>query len=528
MDRHKLVLVIHTIKYLRLKQVYYRIYYFIRNRLFKKEYKKKLQREISPLKWDNIIFESNAYLTKNKFRFLNIHHDFYDKIDWNFSEHGKLWTYNLNYFEFLNQEKITYKDGLFLIRDYVKENILLKDGKEPYPISLRGVNWIKFLSKNKILDDDINQELYNHYQILLNNLEYHLLGNHLLENGFSLLFGAYYFKDQILYNKAKYILKEELNEQILNDGGHFELSPMYHQIILYRVLDCINLLKLNSWKKDELLDYLNGKAQKMLSWLQEISFENGDIPMVNDSAFGIAPTSTQLFNYAERISMKWEKTTLSDSGYRMIKNNRYELFFDVGAVGSNYQPGHAHSDTFNFLLYLDKKPFIVEVGTSTYEKNELRLCERSTESHNTIKVNNTNQTQVWDSFRVAERAKIINLKEEANKVVATHNGYQNMGVFQERTFLISENKINISDKIKSKKPIINSEAFIHFHPKVGGFEIRKNHIFFKDFSCKISFDGDNISLVKEKYKYALGFNKLIDAQMIKVRFNKYLKTNIET
>ena len=40
----------------------------------------------------------------------------------------------------------------------------------------------------------INQTLYNHYQLLLNNLEYHLLGNHLLENAFSLLFGAYYFQ----------------------------------------------------------------------------------------------------------------------------------------------------------------------------------------------------------------------------------------------------------------------------------------------------------------------------------------------
>ena len=86
--------------------------------------------------------------------------------------------------------------------------------------------------------------------ILLDNLEYHLLGNHLLENGFSLLFGAYYFQDENLYKKAKEILEKELNEQILDDGAHFELSPMYHQLMLFRVLDCINLVKHNQWIVD--------------------------------------------------------------------------------------------------------------------------------------------------------------------------------------------------------------------------------------------------------------------------------------
>ena len=37
--------------------------------------------------------------------------------------------------------------------------------------------------------------------------------------------------------------------KILEDGSHFELSPMYHQIMLLRVLDCIQLIKLNSVEK---------------------------------------------------------------------------------------------------------------------------------------------------------------------------------------------------------------------------------------------------------------------------------------
>ena len=44
-----------------------------------------------------------------------------------------------------------------------------------------------------------------------------------MENGFSLLFGSYYFQNNKFYKKSK-TSYSQLNEQILRDGGHFELS----------------------------------------------------------------------------------------------------------------------------------------------------------------------------------------------------------------------------------------------------------------------------------------------------------------
>ena len=181
MDYSKLGLLFHTLKYLRFKQIYYRGFYFVRNLFFKKEYNKPLNKKIQPLNWEDSFLYNNSYKPENSFTFLNLSHAFEVEIDWNFSGFGKLWIYNLNYFDFLNQNSISSDDGLRLIEDYIKKNPLLKDGKEPYPISLRGTNWIKFLSRNSIIDSNIDQTLYNHYQILFNNLEYHLLGNHLLE-----------------------------------------------------------------------------------------------------------------------------------------------------------------------------------------------------------------------------------------------------------------------------------------------------------------------------------------------------------
>ncbi len=526
MDRNKLKTLFHTVKYLRFQQIYYRFYYLLRSRFFKRNYQKSLNSKIESIIWENILFTKESYFSNNTFTFLNLSKKFQEKTDWNYNEYGKLWTFNLNYFDFLNQKNINVKDGLHLIYDYINFDINIKDGKESYCISLRAMNWIKFLSKNKIQDKLINQNLYNHLQILYHNLEYHLLGNHLLENGFSLLFGAYYFKDEKFYKKVFKVLKTELNEQILDDGGHFELSPMYHQTMLLRVLDCIQLLKLNHWKQDDLFFLLEKKASKMLSWLKEVTFNNGDIPMVNDSTFEISPNSIELFEYAEKLQLKFYKLNLSDSGYRMFKNNNFELFIDVGSVGASYQPAHVHSDTFNFVLYVNQLPIIVDRGISTYEKNEIRQQERETASHNTVKIGNQEQTEVWSGFRVANRAKIVSLIEHENYIEATHNGYLNKGVLHIRKFIKNISSIVIKDQI-SKSIKEKQIAFFHFHPNVKNIDINGNEVVLKDEKIQINLKKNVTKIEIEKYNYSLGFNKVKQAQKIKVSFKESLEAEIK-
>ena len=337
MDINKLKLLAHTLKYVKAKQVFFRLYYFLKNRLLKYSAKKRSPSNFNPISWKYGIHNFTSFDSKElTFKFLNISHSFNDKIDWNYQKYGKLWTYNLNYFDFLNQECISKEDGISVIEDYIKNNDILLDGKEPYPISLRGVNWVKFLSKNKVSNSDIDTTLYNDFIFLSENLEYHLLGNHLLENAFSLLFGAYYFQDELLYIKSKELLQKELDEQILNDGAHFELSPMYHQILFTILLDCIHLIKLNNfWKSDNLLMFLISKASLMNSWLQNTTYQNGDIPMVNDSTYNIAPFSNKLFSFTKKIGVPNLLQPLSDSGYRKIHSKKYELFVDVGNIGPN-------------------------------------------------------------------------------------------------------------------------------------------------------------------------------------------------
>ena len=512
-----------TVRYLKFRQLFFGVFYRLKKPFLKTSFKKAAQNKVDffHLNLNPSIHQRQSF-SQHKFSFLNLSKSFDGDIDWNYLGYGKLWSYNLNYFDYLNQKVIDLHEATSILESFCSEPDERKEGNEPYPISLRGINWIKFFSSRNVSNSRYNQLLFAHYKYLSSNLEYHLLGNHLLENGFSLLFGAYYFQNDNFYKKATTILISELEEQILDDGGHFELSPMYHQILLFRLLDVINVVKNNSWKNQEHLAFFNKKAQAMLGWLNEITFSNGEVPMVNDSAYNIGPSSLALMDYANRLGILPSKRPLSSSGYRMIQAHRMELFVDVGNIGADYIPGHAHSDTLNFILYADQKPIVVDTATSTYERDGFRQFERSTQSHNTVAINNVNQSEVWASFRVGRRARITDLEESENYIKAAHNGYKSLGLKHTRHWRWENDKILIVDEVSGTRQVKETMAYFHFHPNVDplleGTIVNAGGIRFK-------WTGSSQIRIQD-YDFAAGFNNRVKSKVAIVKFIDHLETRI--
>ena len=536
------------------------------------QYAQFIPAESIPITLKPSIPSNKSYFAdENRFYFLNQEQIFpINQINWNDEQtFGKLWAYNLNYFDFLNQEDISQSQGLALIRAYIHANPTLKTGLEPYPTSLRGINWIKFLSKHQIQDAEIDNFLMAQYVRLSDNLEFHLMGNHLLENAFSLLFGSVYFNNETFLNLATKILKVELPEQILADGCHFERSVMYHQIILFRLLDCLNLLQNNQALIANLIQvkiqsqkphpqplsdgegslhltlfsikkgigsrlfgnkYISSKieneiafyAQKMLSFLQKITFQNGDIPLMGDAATNIAPNTFQLLEYANRLNISIDNCVLTESLYRKFERGNLELLVNLGTVSPDYLPAHSHCDIFNFMLYVDGKPFIVDTGTSTYENNAQRQAERSTAAHNTVQIGDAEQSEMWGSFRVARRAKCEILSENKSQITASHNGFQRFGIKHERSFKMNENQLIIEDKIigKTKFP---QKAYLHFHPDIS-LEIVGNSI---KTNCGEIVVNPEVKIIESNFYFIEEFNRKNSSKMITLFFENYLTTTLK-
>ena len=306
----------------------------------------------------------------------------------------------------------------------------------------------------------------------------------------------------------------------------FRAFSMYHQIILNRLMDCIFLIQNNSWVSDEkLLFFLRNKAEKMLSYLNNITYDNGDVPMVNDSSFNIAPKSIDFFNYAKKLNLNYGLTKLSESGFRKVKKKKYELFIDVGKIGPNYQAGHSHADTFNFELVVKNKPIIVDRGTSTYENNMIRFQERGTKSHNTVNVENKNQSEMWGAFRVGKRAKVTYMEFDENMCVAKHDGYSKIKGDHNRKFTYKENEIIIEDTFM-KNNNFDCEANFHFHNKVKILEINDDIIKISDGIIFNFYSSSNLKINVSNYELAQGFNKTIKSKKISVIFKNKLSTKI--
>lgn len=512
--RTKIFLILNTVRYLKLIQIRYQLWYRLKRALRimdsgKVEYKSSIR-----FPFINYIYNRDSFLESNHFVFLNKSIDFGEQINWNVQEHGKLWTYNLSYFDFLNQSSQALESKKKLLYSFIDDYESILDGKESYPTSLRIINTIKFVLSNNIEEQQIDLLIAKDAYRLGKNLEYHLLANHLLENAFALFFAGFYLQNTALYEKGKTLVLEQLKEQILEDGAHYELSPMYHQLMLYRVLDSVQI------SSNDLVfnNALKSIAGRMLSWLNNMTFSNGDIPLVNDSANGINPTSAELYNYADELNVTTESVPLNESGYRMLCGSNYELMVDIGDVKPSYQPGHTHADTFNFVLYVDGSPFIIDMGTSTYDIGNRRSLERSTEAHNTVIVNNRNSSQVWSGFRVAKRARVTVEEDSENKVVADHNGY---AVVHARKWEVYGRNIDIYDTLSPSEKGI---GYLHLHPEVKVHEINKNSV--RTSLGVILFEHvDSIEL--QDYSFAQEFNQLVPAKRLAVTFNGNLKTKIK-
>ena len=120
-------------------------------------------------------------------------------------------------------------------------------------ISLRIVNWIKWFIVNGKITEIQSCSLNLQANILMQTLEKHLLGNHFFVNAKALIFWYIFFGQERAGRgeKGLKILDSEIPEQILGDGGNFELSPMYHATMTADMLDLLSLLE--AYQDDPLL-----------------------------------------------------------------------------------------------------------------------------------------------------------------------------------------------------------------------------------------------------------------------------------
>ena len=454
---------------------------------------------IPELDFDPVFIERFAAseLMADKVTILHSSKDFDWKSKWNFDDRSALWNFNLHYFEYLFSLVKAWKDSgekkylektFEIISGWINCNPAgVKPAWASYPTSLRIVNWISYFGytaesmpgefRKTFLDS-----LHRQYAYLSRHLEKGILGNHYFENLKSLLLASLFFKDELMFARVLPLFKAECEEEILSDGMHFELSPMYHKIIFEGMLRIALALRETGKSDAKIESYL----QSMLD--VAYSFEEGleRVPLFNDGGNNVAKSLDALLEAADRyFGLKpCLKNRLESSGFyifkREIKGHIWKLVVDAGQPGPKYIPGHAHCDAMSYELFRDGRPVVVNCGTYAYQCEE-RDFFRSTAAHNTVMIDDTEQSQCWSSFRLAKRSQMKVLEVTDNSITMEMTDWKNRKA--QRKIVLDDN-LTVTDTVAGH----SLTSFIHvlgdLEISYGAKENTVSHFYSPDFGIK--------------------------------------------
>lgn len=329
---------------------------------------------------------------------------------WNDTSQELLWRYNLHYFDYLH---VQAADSSLVFR-WIGENPRGSfPGWDPYPTSLRIVNWVKHLERHQTQIPNrplIERSIRDQLDWLSRHLEWHILANHLLANLKALVIGTKWLDGDAARWMPLY--RRQIEEQILDDGSHYELSAMYHAIVFEDVIDVLHFC-------GEEAAWLRPTAGRMLTHLLKMTGPDGMIAKFNDASEGIAKTPGQLIAAAARAGVSPENPAKEvlrsgghSSGYARVSAGEWTLISKDAVIGPDYQPGHAHADSISFELWRRNVKVIGDTGCSTYVPGHIRSYERSTAAHNTVVVDGRNSSEVWAAHRVGGRCRPLCPKEQ--------------------------------------------------------------------------------------------------------------------
>lgn len=520
---------LRTVRYLKLSQITNRI---IRNFSRPIIYVDDIPTHRAPtVRWKFNARQPTRMISAKAVKFLNCEGS---AVEWHDSSKDRLWLYNLHYFDDLVCEGAEARElwHRTLLNRWVAENTPGEGiGWEPYPASLRVVNWVKWLLSGNKPEPFMESSLFQQANFLNQQLEFHLRGNHLIANAKALVFAGCYFTGgdaQAWLRRGLSILDKELSEQVLSDGAHFELSPMYHSIILVDLLDLIQLRSCYAGNDLEpSLPRLETQCTEMLKWLTGILHPDGDIPFFNDCAFGIAPHPSCIRKYADQLGVSQNQTALGigyfeESGFCALRHDEHTALINISQIKAGYIPGHAHAESLSFEWSVRGERFVVNTGTSAYEAGKMRSYERGTSAHNTVIVDAKNSTEVWGSFRVGSRARVcssgITSCDDKIKISAVHDGFSKVFAtrLHRRSWVFGENFLQLTDEIEGT--FAEGVSFIHLHPRVEvSLESDKIWLTIPSIArVDLRVEGGDVELIETYYSPQFGLKKARES--LRIRF----------
>ena len=486
----KLVITLNTIKYLKPVQIYGRYLQKIKRKICKTKYTEYtmiphwIPLSITELDADPDYISRFDVQSILEEKITLLHHivnpEYGRNPDKDFTP---LIRFNLHYFEYAIAMAAEYKrtnDRRYseafkkLYTRYIEE----RKGYSAYVASLHIPNILIALDLfGNAVDNDfrktITKELYRQYQFLLGNQEIYLQGNHYFENLKAIIIGSVFYDETDICKKYVEKLKKEVTEEILPDGMHYELSAMYHKLILEDLLRVYVALGQTSIDRNWVVPII----QKMTDCALSLECVMHRTPLFNDAGDNVAKKSKPLSQAVARLIRYTPslKKAFPNAGYYIRQEEAYALLIDSGQIGPPHMPGHGQCDCLSFEMSIKGIPVFVNSGTYQYQGDK-RKYFRSTRAHNTVMIDGSEQSQCWGEHRVALRISDVASHQETEQFTGSYRNYR--GELHSRRFVFEKYRIKVIDSfsVDKKRKI---ESYLHITP-----------------SCSVGLENEVLSIIK--------------------------------
>ena len=240
-------------------------------------------------------------------------------------------------------------------------------------------------------------------------------------------------------------LAEELERQILPDGGHISRNPM---AVLELLADLLPLRQTYANQAEAPPSALIGAVERMLPALRFFRHQDGSLARFNGMGVTIHERIAAILRHDDTAGQPLLHAP--HSGYERLSMGGTTVIADTGTPPPLDVSDAAHAGCLSFEMSSRKQHFVVNAGVDTFGEDEFRPLARATAAHSTASLNDTSSARFSHSARVkgfigapliGGPTHVTSERTDAagrQGFVASHDGYvPRFGIYHQRELTLS-------------------------------------------------------------------------------------------
>ncbi|MGO4403815.1 heparinase II/III family protein [Bosea sp. RAF48] len=280
--------------------------------------------------------------------------------------------------------------------------------------------------------------------------------------------------------RAETMLSDELDEQILPDGGHLSRNP---RLLVELLLDLLPLRETFAARGLEPPRGVLTAIERMMPHLRLFRHGDGSLALFNGMGTTAPDLMATLAAYDDARGRPTEHAAYS--GYSRLAAGRSVVVADAGAPPHGAYSIEAHAGCLAFEFSSGAQRIIVNCGASRFGPPELRLAARSTAAHSALVLDDrssANFGMVLGEMRIVSGPRDVRVARQDGadgpEWVASHDGYRrSIGAIHTRRLLLAQDGSTLSGEdevaLSGMRETLPAAARFHLHPNVRASLVRE-------------------------------------------------------